>query len=528
MTTQGWDLSSLAHKISNIQDHLSHQLVLCYKHIEEKKQTEAYQTILRIMDTQHLDNTKPLKHLLCLKDNLLPLYNSSTKRMASIDILKKNTVLLLISDLDLSSEELAILDLLYNDARTRRGSQLYEVVWLPLVPNHRKTSWTEEYQLKFEALRSMMPWYSVSHPWFLEPAVIKYIKEVWHFNRKPLLVVMDLQGRIVNTNALHMMLIWGNTAFPFSSLREEALWREETWRMELLVDSIEPRIFDWINDGKYICLYGGEDMEWIRSYTCTASNVARRAGIPLEMLYVGKSNRQEKVRKISEMILEEKLSYKLSDPTIIRFFWVRLESMLYSKLKHGKSFDLDRILQEINVMLTYDGNDQGWAVISHGSDDWMQRVDGNTVLQSFLNYEAWHNDAQERGFLAALNDQILAIKTPHHCNRLILPGTTGPDEVVCAECGRSMERSIAIVNALTNRLRIEKYFQLQDYALWDVIENGNSFKPAAQTTTNADGTSTILTPGPVTIEEKVQKKNDVNVRSMLLMALRNEHLMPFN
>ncbi|GJZ86640.1 putative ribonuclease H-like domain-containing protein [Tanacetum coccineum] len=46
------------------------------------------------------------------------------------------------------------------------------------------------------------------------------------------------------------------------------------------------------------------------------------------------------------------------------------------------------------------------------------------------------------------------------------------------------------------RLRIEKYFQVQDYALWDIIENGNSFKHAAKTTTNADGTSTTLIPGP--------------------------------
>ncbi|GJU95808.1 ribonuclease H-like domain-containing protein [Tanacetum coccineum] len=66
------------------------------------------------------------------------------------------------------------------------------------------------------------------------------------------------------------------------------------------------------------------------------------------------------------------------------------------------------------------------------------------------------------------------------------------------------------------------------YALWDVIENRNSFKPIAQTTTNADGTSTTLIPGLVTTEEKVQKKNDVKARSMLLMALPNEHLMTFN
>ncbi|GKF53780.1 hypothetical protein Tco_0160690, partial [Tanacetum coccineum] len=66
-----------------------------------------------------------------------------------------------------------------------------------------------------------------------------------------------------------------------------------------------------------------------------------------------------------------------------------------------------------------------------------------------------------------------------------------------------------------------------NYALWDVIENGNSFKLAAQTT-NADGTSTTLILGPVTTEEKVQKKNDVKARSILLMTLPNKHLMTFN
>ncbi|GJX00531.1 hypothetical protein Tco_0184444 [Tanacetum coccineum] len=62
------------------------------------------------------------------------------------------------------------------------------------------------------------------------------------------------------------------------------------------------------------------------------------------------------------------------------------------------------------------------------------------------------------------------------------------------------------------RLRIKQYFQVQDYALWDVIENGNSFKLVAQTTTNADGISTLLIPGPITTKEKAQKKNDVKAR----------------
>ncbi|GJZ26952.1 hypothetical protein Tco_0571205 [Tanacetum coccineum] len=58
------------------------------------------------------------------------------------------------------------------------------------------------------------------------------------------------------------------------------------------------------------------------------------------------------------------------------------------------------------------------------------------------------------------------------------------------------------------KLRIEQYFQVQDYALWDVIENANSFKPVPQVTTNADGTSTSTIPGAVTTEEKAHKKND--------------------
>ncbi|GJR54296.1 ribonuclease H-like domain-containing protein [Tanacetum coccineum] len=80
----------------------------------------------------------------------------------------------------------------------------------------------------------------------------------------------------------------------------------------------------------------------------------------------------------------------------------------------------------------------------------------------------------------------------------------------------------------TWRLRIESYIQLQDYALWEIIEDDNSFKPVARTTTNPDGTSTSTIPGTVTAEEKIQKKNDLKARSILMMTLPSEHLLTFN
>ncbi|GJT06123.1 putative ribonuclease H-like domain-containing protein [Tanacetum coccineum] len=75
----------------------------------------------------------------------------------------------------------------------------------------------------------------------------------------------------------------------------------------------------------------------------------------------------------------------------------------------------------------------------------------------------------------------------------------------------------------------EQFFQIQDYALWEVIEYGNSFKPTTRVTTNKDGSSTSTTiTTPVTTEEKLQNKNDLKARSMLLMALPNEHILTFS
>nr|GFA00018.1 hypothetical protein [Tanacetum cinerariifolium] len=59
------------------------------------------------------------------------------------------------------------------------------------------------------------------------------------------------------------------------------------------------------------------------------------------------------------------------------------------------------------------------------------------------------------------------------------------------------------------------------YSTDNALENGNSFNPVPKITANADSTSTSTISGPVTTEEKAQKKNDVKARSMLLMTLPN-------
>ncbi|GJU63367.1 hypothetical protein Tco_1245202 [Tanacetum coccineum] len=81
----------------------------------------------------------------------------------------------------------------------------------------------------------------------------------------------------------------------------------------------------------------------------------------------------------------------------------------------------------------------------------------------------------------------------------------------------------------TWEIRIKQYFQIKDYALWEVIENGNSWVPIPVTTPPETGTSTTTKMTlPATIKEKKCKKNDVKARSILLMALPNEHQLTFD
>ncbi|GKB24849.1 putative ribonuclease H-like domain-containing protein [Tanacetum coccineum] len=76
-------------------------------------------------------------------------------------------------------------------------------------------------------------------------------------------------------------------------------------------------------------------------------------------------------------------------------------------------------------------------------------------------------------------------------------------------------------------IRIKQYFWVHDYALWEVIKNGNSWVSVLQTTYENDVSVTNMSV-PTTTQEKTNKKNDVKDRSLLLMALPNEHQLTFS
>ncbi|XP_074563678.1 protein SIEVE ELEMENT OCCLUSION B-like [Curcuma longa] len=439
-TTEAWELSSLAHKLSNIHGHLMKQLELLYRYIGEKKHVEAFQMLLRLFEAVHIDNMKILKAMISSKDDL-PLLDGATKKRVSVDVLRRKIVMLFITDLDISHEELFVLIQIYNDTHQQKADRNYEVVWLPVTDRH--FPWDNSKEEAFNRLASTMPWYSLYHPSLLEPAVVRYIREIWHFDKRPQLVVLDPQGKVVCPNALHMMWIWGSLAFPFTSNREEALWKDETWRLEFLVDEIDPVLLGWIREGRHVCLYGGEDIAWIRQFTTAMRRVSQEARVPLEMVYVGKSSPKDRVRKAITVIANEKLSGYWQDPVMVWFFWVRLESMWHSKMQHGRTIENDPIMQEVVTMLTFDGGDEGWAIVSRGSLD-MVKANGRKMADCLLQFEKWKANVETEGFVPALTNALVPFQTTEHCSRLILPGDIGriKERVVCAECKRPMEKFV--------------------------------------------------------------------------------------
>nr|GEY25137.1 hypothetical protein [Tanacetum cinerariifolium] len=78
------------------------------------------------------------------------------------------------------------------------------------------------------------------------------------------------------------------------------------------------------------------------------------------------------------------------------------------------------------------------------------------------------------------------------------------------------------VICLKFQMRIEQYFLMTDYSLWEVILNGDSPVP----THIIEGVAQPV--APTTVEQKLARKNELKAHGTLLMALPDKHQLKFN
>ncbi|KAJ0074734.1 hypothetical protein Patl1_33305 [Pistacia atlantica] len=132
--------------------------------------------------------------------------------------------------------------------------------------------------------------------------------------------------------------------------------------IEVLKSKIVLLLISEIAERKFICLYGGDNIEWIRKFNGPAATVAKAVKIPLEILYVGQSNLKLEIDNNISIINKQKFSHALQDLHLVWFLWVWLQNMLDSRKKLGCTVDNDSIMLKIDTILSCDRSNKEWAV----------------------------------------------------------------------------------------------------------------------------------------------------------------------
>ncbi|MBA0781193.1 hypothetical protein Gotri_002140, partial [Gossypium trilobum] len=306
--------------------------------------------------------------------------------------LRNKHVLFLISDLNISIEEIKVLEGLYE-----KNEGKYEIVWLPIVGS---LAYDEKAAARFWELRQMTKWIGVE-PSRIEEEVIQYIKRDWHFIKEAIAVSVNEVGEITCLNALPMLWTWGNRAFPFTD--KITLWNELderngwTWRLDLLFDQfILPgdsgiHIQSWTkSEGTLVCLFGGGDISWNQEFIQKVKYAARSAGVTLKLVYLGVGKNKGKGLTRNQLgrdvlVIQSESQWQ---------FWSRLESIF-----------------------------------------------GKTALTIMEDYQMWRSDMIGVRFLEGIKKyKELITRDVHSCINVHLPVMGQiPGIMICPECSKVMD-----------------------------------------------------------------------------------------
>ncbi|CAA7058304.1 unnamed protein product [Microthlaspi erraticum] len=395
---------------------------------------EIYQRLRNMNTEAHQDNQEALQLLFSLHDDLLLQQYS---RQMDITELKDKVILLLLSKPELLPIEPFhfLLQQLY-DHPSSNTEQDYEILWIP-IPTSRK--WTHYEQETFTFFSNSLPWISVRRPWLMSSTVLDFLREEWPYrDGETMVVVMDPNGKVVNMNAMDMVLIWGVRAYPFSVSREDELWEEEDgWSLKLLLDGIHPAFDTWVKEGREICIIASEDSDWVEEIKSLARKLQNQGFFEFELIYLSKRT----ITSASSAAMEE--SSILFSPAIQQLFWLRLESIERSKLKRIESSKPDRMLEQVTELLDFDYSKQkGWAVIGKGST--AEKIVGEKLTEAMRRVLRWGEYASGMSFTEAI--QIAEEKPCELSHTVVVPfeeGSSTVRVVTCEKCKRPMKKFIA-------------------------------------------------------------------------------------
>ncbi|XP_073008182.1 protein SIEVE ELEMENT OCCLUSION C-like isoform X2 [Typha latifolia] len=427
-----WELWSLACKVSDMNGHLRKQ----YDEFNKQIEKNVFSSLLQSFEDNQLDKQKFLRTLFALKDEC-PLLDCLSNKKVGIDVLREEEVMIFISSVELCLEELLLLEQQLDNG-PHYGSEIsFKIVWVPIA---KSAQWSTDERKTFHEMIDILPWYSLYEPSNLSSSAIQFFQEVWQYQGDPLMVVLDSEGKIKSINAINAISIWGTKAYPFSVSRERDLWKEQSWTVEFLFDDLDPIISYWIEDRRNICIYGSDDLRWIRELI-NKMNEINRYGKFVELIYVG-SKYHEQTRDILSIFTKENLSSFLSF-TKICMFWSRLKSMHSSKLHLGYAIESDSIMGEVNSLLNFSSEHTSWLLLSERASTEIVKLPGNKALELLSEFHVWEPKISKFGFLGAMRKALDTPSLVDHCEYFIIsPDVEDLNEriPVCEKCNCHMKK----------------------------------------------------------------------------------------
>ncbi|KAF8016542.1 hypothetical protein BT93_H1915 [Corymbia citriodora subsp. variegata] len=328
--------------------------------------------------------------------------------VVKVEELKNKSVMLLISDLNLSNDDLATLTSIYNACTFKSNN--YEIMWIPIMEAH-----DEVMQKQFLDMRSRMQWYTCKS--MVSKTAAKFIQKKWQFTQQMKVVVLNQQGTVVNRDAMMMIRLWGWKAFPFTELKGNELWNTQgiNW-FELVVDkTIYPFIEHCFKRKELLFLYdSAEDTETVRQIegylekiNYSVSHIAIRIGTKREQ------------------------------------FLTRLENCISSKMQATSNI-YDSLTQELLELYTTYKKHGGFGIIARGSS-----VVVNARLTDFAlvlsQHQTWiKRVTQTQAFEAVFEEHYKQVIVKPRCHGFYIPNMVGnmPKSIKCIVCSQYMKTAV--------------------------------------------------------------------------------------
>ncbi|XP_004150407.1 protein SIEVE ELEMENT OCCLUSION B [Cucumis sativus] len=416
-------MNELSEKINSILYTLENHLKIIK---EQQDEIDLYRWLVDHIDNFPTEITAVVPKLIEGKFDAKPFIDGSTKLQVSVeDGLRDKNVILVISGLDISEDDIRALHSIYNEVKRE---DKYKIVWIPVITVETEDE-EEEARKKYEYASSLMKWYIV--PYTRKIAGWRYLEENWQLRQDPLIVVMNSKSRVEFNNAIHLIRVWGIDAIPFTNGRTNALLAKN-WPESTLFKFIDqPRLMNWVNQERNIIFYGGKEPKWIQQFEDRIVEIKndpylKEKGNTFEIIRVGQNIKGDS-----------------NDFTLTPQFWLTQWGyfVIKSQLKGSSATETT---EDILRLISYE-NENGWAIVAVGSTPLLVGR-GNLIMGVLQDFNKWKRNMNIKAFPDAFRDYFNELNLNFHiCERMTLPGFSGwiPMIVNCPECPRFMETGIS-------------------------------------------------------------------------------------